>query len=55
MSTDLTDGMTLKSINGKSLKITKKGDSITINDKAQIEIEDITSSNGVMHVINSSF
>jgi uncharacterized surface protein with fasciclin (FAS1) repeats len=55
ISSDLTDGMILKSINGKSLKITKRGDSITINDKAQIEIENITSSNGVMHVINSIF
>lgn len=55
MSTDLADGMTLKSINGKSLKITKKGNIITINDKAQIEIADIKSSNGVMHVINTIF
>lgn len=55
ISSDLKDGMTMKSIDGKSLKITKKGNIITINDKAQIEIADIKSSNGVMHVINSIF
>ncbi|MDO8571798.1 MAG: fasciclin domain-containing protein [bacterium] len=53
INSELKDGMTLKSIDGKSLKITKKGNIITINDKAQIETEEIKSSNGVMYVINS--
>lgn len=55
MSSDLKDGMTIKSINGKSLKITKKGNIITINDKAQIETADIKSSNGIMYIIDTVF
>lgn len=52
-SSDLTDGMTLKSVNGQLLTFTMKDGSWYINDSAKVEIADVISSNGVTHVIDT--
>lgn len=49
---DLKDGQTLKTVEGKELKVTKTKNTITING-AKVEIADVISSNGVTHVIDS--
>lgn len=50
---DITDGMTLKTVNGQLLTFTQKDGSWYINDAAKIEIADVISSNGVTHVIDT--
>ena len=52
-SADLTDGLMLTSVEGKQLKITRKGNQVWINGSAMVETADVVSSNGVTHVINS--
>ncbi|MDX1921399.1 MAG: fasciclin domain-containing protein [Candidatus Caenarcaniphilales bacterium] len=49
---DLKDGQTLKTVEGKELKVTKTKNTITING-AKVEIADVISSNGVTYVIDS--
>ncbi|MDA9554836.1 fasciclin domain-containing protein [Pelobium sp.] len=49
---DLKDGMVLKSIEGEQLKVSIKNNKIYINN-ASIDVQDVISSNGVIHVINS--
>lgn len=49
---DLQDGETLKTVEGKTLKVTKVGNKIKINGAA-ISISDVISSNGVTHVIDN--
>jgi uncharacterized surface protein with fasciclin (FAS1) repeats len=52
-STDLTDGMTLTTVQGQQLTFTMKDGAWYVNDTAMIEIADVISSNGVTHVIDS--
>ena len=52
-SNDLTDGLVLKTVEGKTLKFTKVNGHLMINGKAMIETANVISSNGVTHVINS--
>lgn len=50
---DLKDGMTLKTVNGATLKITVVGGKVMINGNAMVETADVISSNGVTHVIDT--
>lgn len=50
---DLKDGMTLKTVNGATLKISVVDGVIKINGAAMIETKDVISSNGVTHVIDT--
>ena len=50
---DLKDGMTLKTFNGATLKITVVGGKVMINGNAMVETADVISSNGVTHVIDT--
>ncbi len=52
-SSDITEGLTLKTVNGQSLTFTQKDGKWWINESAMIEIADVISSNGVTHVIDS--
>ncbi|MES2623166.1 MAG: fasciclin domain-containing protein [Patescibacteria group bacterium] len=53
-SADLTDGLTLKSVEGENLKITKSADGkIMVNGTAMVETPDVISSNGVTFVIDT--
>ena len=49
---DLKDGMTLKTVNGKKIKITKKGKTIMVNG-AKVLVPDVMDSNGVSFVIDT--
>lgn len=51
---DLTDGQTLKTVQGETIKINKGADGlISVNGTAMVETEDVISSNGVTFVINT--
>jgi uncharacterized surface protein with fasciclin (FAS1) repeats len=50
MSSDLTDGMTAKTVEGGALTV-KLGDGVMVND-ANVTQADIAASNGVIHVID---
>ena len=52
-SADLTDGQVLKTVEGKTLKITKVQGKIMVNGTAMVETADVISSNGVTFVIDS--
>lgn len=52
-SADIKDGMTLKTVNGQTVKFTMKDGKWWINNSAMVEISDVISSNGVTHVIDS--
>ena len=45
--------MTLKTVNGATLKITVVGGKVMINGNAMVETADVISSNGVTHVIDT--
>ncbi len=50
---DLSEGeQMVKTLNGKDIKITKKGGEVWVND-AKVETADVISSNGVTHVIDT--
>lgn len=50
---DITDGLTLETVNGQTLTFTLKDGGVYINDTAKVEIADAVSSNGVTHVIDT--
>ena len=50
---DLSDGMKLKTVQGKEITIGKANGKITVNGSATVETADVISSNGVTFVINS--
>ena len=50
---DLVDGMSLTTVEGKKLMITKVNGQVMINGSAMIETPNVISSNGVTHVITS--
>jgi len=52
LSTDLTDGQTATTLNGKDIMVTLKGDSVLI-DNALVTAADIETDNGVVHVIDA--
>lgn len=51
-SSDLTDGMTAKTVNGEELKFTVKDGKVTVNG-ANVTAADLTAGNGVVHVIDA--
>ncbi len=51
MSADLTDGMSVTTLNGEAVTVTINTEGIFINE-AQVILEDIEADNGVVHVIN---
>ena len=52
-TSDLTDGLTLKTVEGKTLAVKRLGNQIWINGSAMISTPDVISSNGVTHVIDT--
>jgi uncharacterized surface protein with fasciclin (FAS1) repeats len=52
MSGDLVDGQEIKTVQGKTLKVTIKDGKVYING-AQVVIADVKTKNGVVHVIDS--
>jgi uncharacterized surface protein with fasciclin (FAS1) repeats len=52
MSGDLKDGQEIKTVQGKTLKVTIKDGKVYING-AQVVIADVKTKNGVVHVIDS--
>jgi uncharacterized surface protein with fasciclin (FAS1) repeats len=51
MSTDLSDGMVAKTVNGADITIHLKDGKVMIND-AEVVMADVETDNGVIHVIN---
>ncbi len=52
-SSDLTDGMTLTTVNGDLLTFTEKDGKWWINESSMITIPDVISSNGITYVIDT--
>ena len=52
LSTDLTDGQMVTTINGADVTVTINPNGVFIND-AQVTVADVNASNGVVHVINA--
>ncbi len=50
---DLKDGMTLKTVNGATLKVSNVNGVVKINGAAMVQTADVISSNGVTHVIDT--
>jgi uncharacterized surface protein with fasciclin (FAS1) repeats len=51
LSTDLTDGMKAKTVNGAEITIHLKDGKVLIND-AEVAVADVETDNGVIHAIN---
>ena len=52
-SSDLTDGLTLTTVEGKTLVFTRVNGQLMINGSASVETADVISSNGVTHIIDT--
>jgi len=56
LSSDLSDGMTVKTVQGQSLTVGVQGDAITLTDAsgntASVVKPDVEAGNGVVHVID---
>ncbi|MEM1119747.1 MAG: fasciclin domain-containing protein, partial [Bacteroidota bacterium] len=52
LSTGLSDGMTVPTLNGKNITVSITDGNVFIND-AQVTVADIEADNGVVHVINA--
>lgn len=52
MAADLTDGMTVETVNGETLTFAVSEAGVTINGNASVTMADIETSNGVVHVID---
>ncbi len=50
-STDLTDGMKAKTVNGADVTITMKDGKVFVND-SEVIIADVETTNGVIHAVN---
>jgi uncharacterized surface protein with fasciclin (FAS1) repeats len=53
MSTDLSDGMTVTTLNGEDLTINITAEGVVINGTALVTVADLTADNGVVHVIDA--
>ncbi len=53
MSSDLSDGMMVDTVNGAQLKVTVKDDGTVMIGDATVTTADIETSNGVIHVIDT--
>ncbi|MDB4587574.1 fasciclin domain-containing protein [bacterium] len=53
MSTDITDGMMVTTLNGQDLTINLTADGVVINGTAMVTVADLTADNGVVHVIDA--
>jgi uncharacterized surface protein with fasciclin (FAS1) repeats len=53
MSSDLTDGQVITTVNGAPLKVTIKSDGTVMVGDATVTTADIETSNGVIHVIDT--
>jgi uncharacterized surface protein with fasciclin (FAS1) repeats len=51
LSTDLTDGMKAKTVNGAEITIHLKDGKVLVND-AEVVTADVETDNGVIHIIN---
>ena len=51
LSTDLTDGMKAKTVNGAEITIHLKNGKVFIND-AEVVVADVQTDNGVIHAVN---
>jgi uncharacterized surface protein with fasciclin (FAS1) repeats len=51
MSTDLSDGMKAKTVNGAEITIHLKDGKVLVND-AEVVVANVEADNGVIHVIN---
>jgi uncharacterized surface protein with fasciclin (FAS1) repeats len=52
LSTDLTNGQTVETLQGQTVTVTINADGVFIND-AQVTVADIVTDNGVIHVIDA--
>jgi uncharacterized surface protein with fasciclin (FAS1) repeats len=52
LSTDLSNGQTIATLQGQTVEVTINTDGVFIND-AQVTVADITTTNGVVHVIDA--
>lgn len=52
LSTDLSDGLEIETLNGATVTVTINDDGVFIND-AQVTVADLVADNGVVHVINA--
>jgi uncharacterized surface protein with fasciclin (FAS1) repeats len=52
LSTDLTNGQTIVTLEGQTVEVTINADGVFIND-AQVTVADIVTDNGVIHVIDA--
>ena len=50
---DLTDGMVVETVNGKSITINVSDAGVSINGGATVTTADVKTSNGVVHIINA--
>ncbi|MHA6249536.1 fasciclin domain-containing protein [Pontibacter sp. CAU 1760] len=51
MAADLSDGMAVKTLNGKELKVMLGGEKVMIND-ATVTTPNVEASNGVVHIVD---
>jgi uncharacterized surface protein with fasciclin (FAS1) repeats len=52
MSTDLSDGMKAKTVNGKEVTVHLKEGKVFIND-AEVVVADVETDNGIIHAVNN--
>jgi len=50
---DLTDGMVVETVNGKTITINVSDAGVSINGSAKVAMADVEASNGVVHVIDA--
>ena len=53
MAADLTDGMVVTTVNGKTITINVSDAGVSINGGAKVTMADIHTTNGVVHVIDA--
>ena len=53
MSTDLSDGQMVTTVNGQDVTITIMGETVMINGSATVTVANIDATNGVVHVIDA--
>jgi uncharacterized surface protein with fasciclin (FAS1) repeats len=49
-ASDLKDGMTLQTIQGDDIKVTRKGSTVILNGYSYIQTSDVVATNGVIHM-----